>query len=57
MWRAGYRHVRIGTWIIIGRAADTAWIQNQGMVRQLNEVLEMAMPAQDHTRDGPRVRA
>ena len=41
--------MRIGTWIVIGRAADATWIQNHGAVRQLDQVLLVAVAAQNHT--------
>jgi hypothetical protein len=50
MWRAAFGHVRIGTWIVIRWAADAPWIQDKWAVRQLNQVLLVAVPAQNHTR-------
>jgi hypothetical protein len=38
-----------GTRIVIGRAADAPRIQNQSAIRPLDQVLLVAVPAQDHT--------
>ena len=41
--------MRIAAGIVIGRAADAAWTQDHRAIRQLEQVLLMAVPAQNHT--------
>ena len=41
--------MRFGTWIVIRRAADATRIQDQWAVRQLDQVLLVTMPSQNHT--------
>ena len=41
--------MRFGTWIVIRRAADATRIQDQWAVRQLDQVLLVTVPAQNHT--------
>jgi hypothetical protein len=41
--------VRFGTWIVIRRAADATQIQISWSVRQLDQVLLVTVPAQNHT--------
>ncbi len=44
-----FRDMGIIAGIVVGRAADAAWIEDHWAVRQLDEVLLVAMATQNYT--------
>lgn len=45
--RARFGNMRIIARIVVGRAADTAWVQDQRAIRYLDQVLLVAVPTKN----------